>query len=221
MVKEVKWIKNKIGFLCSLVLLGVCMYLYFPFPNNVMIEAKATFMSFPIKNQDGYLPTGIVGAFLFIAALIFLFRSLTKYQARTILIVMTLYMILPSVLISAYQEILAKGVSAISYDNHGQCNVEIADQKMNGTCNLILHNRSNEAVTFELEFINSSFQDDMQMESLMNLAGPYKITMKANEKKPIQMNEFLDLSEVHPHPDGGGSFNVHIKLTDSGKTRTL
>lgn len=49
------------------------MYLYFPFPDNVMLEARSTFMSFPIRNQDGFFPLGIIGSILFIIALILLF----------------------------------------------------------------------------------------------------------------------------------------------------
>lgn len=222
MEERVEWIKNKVAFFSSFVILGICMYLFFPFPNNVMREPKFMFMSFPIQNQDGYIPLGIVGSILFILALILLFISLSKYQGRTILIVMILYIILPNLLITAYQETFARGITAVSYDNNGHCSFEVIDQKMMGQCDLVLHNRSNEDVSFELEFIDSGFMDDdVRMESLMNLAGPYKITMKANEKKPIHMDELLNLSGVHKHIEGGGSFNIRFKLIDSEKTRTL
>ena len=46
-------IRSKVALISSVVILGICMYLYFPFPNNVMLEARSTFMSFPIRNQDG------------------------------------------------------------------------------------------------------------------------------------------------------------------------
>ena len=89
-------IRSKVALISSIVLLGICMYLYFPFPNNVMLEARATFMSFPIRNQDGYIPLGIIGSVLFIIAMILLFIGIKKYRFRTIVIVVIVYAILPS-----------------------------------------------------------------------------------------------------------------------------
>ncbi|MBB5181559.1 hypothetical protein HNQ44_003024 [Planomicrobium koreense] len=222
MEKKNGMVKNKLALFSSFVILCICMYLFFPFPNNPVLEARTTFMSFPIRNQDGYISLGIMGSFLFIIALILLFIGMKKYQFRSILIVVLVYTFLPNLLITTYQETLASGITAISYDNNGQCNFKLMDQKMNGECNLELHNRSNEAVSFELEFIDSFFmEDDVRMESLMNLAGPYRITIEANQKKSIHINELLDLSGVPKHIDGGESFSIHFKITEKDKTRTL
>lgn len=215
-------VKNKLALFSSFIILCICMYLFFPFPNNVMVEARTTFMSFPIENQNGYISLGIMGAVLFVIALGLLFIGMKKYQFRALLIVVLVYTFLPNLLITTYQETLASGITAISYNNNGQCNFELIDQKMNGECNLVLHNRSNEAVSFELEFIDSFFmEDDVRMESLMNLAGPYRITIEANQKKAIRINELLDLSNVPSHIDAGESSGIHFKLTDNEKTRTL
>ena len=216
-------IKSKLALFSSFIILCFCMYLYFPFPNNVILEATFTFMSFPIRNQDGYISLGIIGAILFIIAIILLFIGMKKYHFRTILIVVIVYAILPNLLITSYQETVTSGIAAISYDGNGTCNFESVDKKIvNGECDLVLHNRSNEAVSFELEFIDSLFMaDDEQMESLMNLAGPYKITIEANSKKSIHLKELLDLSDVPESIEGGGSSEVHFKLTDGEKTRTL
>ena len=46
-------------------------------------------------------------------------------------------------------------------------------------------------------------EDEVRMESLMNLGGPYSITIEANRKKSVQLKEFLDLSDVPKHIDGG------------------
>lgn len=215
-------IKSKVALFCSFVILSICMYLFFPFPNNVMLEARTTFMSFPIRNQDGYVSLGIMGSVLFIIALLLLFTGMKKYHFRALLIVVLVYAFLPNLLITTYQETLASGITAISYDNDGQCNFELIDQTMNGECHLVLHNRSNEAVTFELEFIDSLFtDDDVRMESLMNLAGPYRITIEANQKKAIHINELLDLTDVPKHIDSGEAFGIHFKLIENDQTRTL
>ncbi|WP_087974970.1 hypothetical protein [Oceanobacillus rekensis] len=216
-------IRSKVALISSAVILGICMYLFFPLTNNVMIEASTTFMSFPIRDQDGYIFLGIIGSVLFIIAMILIVIGMKKYRFRTMVIVVIVYSILPNLLITLYQETLATGITAISYDSNGECNFEnVGEDLLNGECNLVLHNRSNEEVSFKLEFLDSLFMDDdVQMESLMNLAGPYRMTIEANRKQSIHLKELLDLSEV-PNPiDGGGSSNVHIKLTDGDKARTL
>jgi hypothetical protein len=43
-------IRSKVALICSIIILGICMYLFFPFPNNVMLDVRSTFMSFPIRN---------------------------------------------------------------------------------------------------------------------------------------------------------------------------
>lgn len=216
-------IQSKLALIGSFVILCICMSLYFPFPNNVMLNARTTFMSFPIRDQAGYIPLGIMGAILFIIALILLFKGLKKYHFRTILVVLLIYAFLPKLLITIYQETFASGITAISYDSNGKCNFESVGQKIaNGECELVLHNRSNEAVSFELEFIDSFFiEDGVRMESLMNLAGPYSITIEANRIEPIRFKELLDLSDVPKHIESGESSGIHFKLTDGEKTRTL
>jgi hypothetical protein len=216
-------IKSKLALISSVFILGICMYLYFPFPNNVMVEARSTFMSFPIRNQDGYILLGIIGSVLFIIAMILLVIGMKKYHFRTIIIVVIVYALLPNLLIAMYQETLAGGIIAIAYDGNGKCNFEsVSKNLLNGECNLVLHNRSNEAVSFELEFIDSFFmEDDVRMESLMNLAGPYNITIEANRKKSIHLKELLELSDVPKHIEEGTSSDIHFKLIDEKNTRTL
>ena len=221
--EKVMMIRSKVALISSVVILGICMYLYFPFPNNVMLEARSTFMSFPIRNQDGYIFLGIIGSVLFIIAMILLVIGMKKYHFRTIVIVVIVYAILPNLLITMYQETLASGITAISYDGNGNCNFEyVSEDLLNGECNLVLHNRSNEDVSFELEFLDSFFmEDEVRMESLMNLAGPYSITIEANRKKSIHLKELLELSDVPKHIEGGTSYNIHFKLIDGENTRTL
>ena len=52
-------------------------------------------------------------------------------------------------------------------------------------------------------------------------AGPYIITIEANRKKSIYLRELLEVSDVPKHIDGGTSNNIHFKLIEGGKTRTL
>lgn len=215
-------IKNKVALISSFVILGICMFLYFPFPNNV-IEARTTFMSFPIRNQDGFILLGLIGSGLFILAMTLLVISLKKYHFRAVVIVLILYAILPNLLITMYQETIASGILAVSYDGNGTCHFEtVSEDLLSGECNLVLHNRSNESVSFELEFLDSYlFEDDVRKESLMNLAGPYRITIEANSKKSIHLKELLDVSDVPKHVEGGASSNIHFKIIDDEAERIL
>jgi hypothetical protein len=63
--------------------------------------------------------------------------------------------------------------NSISYDGNGNCDFQyVSEDLMNGDCNLLLYNRGNKAVTFELEFLDSFFlENEVRMESLMNVAG--------------------------------------------------
>jgi hypothetical protein len=218
-----KMIRSKLAIIGSIIIFGICRSLFFPFPNNVMLEARSTFMSFPIRDHDGYILLGIIGSVLFIIALILLVIGIKKYHFRTIVIVVVLYSILPTPLITMYQETLASGVKAISYDGNGNCNFEyVSEDLLNGECNLLLHNRSNKAVTFELEFLDSIFmEDEVRMESLMNIAGPYSITLEANDKRTIHLKKVLDLSDVPKHIEGGTSNGIHVKLIDGETARML
>lgn len=216
-------IRSKVAIISSVVILVICMYLYFPFPNNVLLEARSTFMSFPIRNLDGYILLGIIGSILFIIAMILLVIGMKKYHLRTIVIVLIVYSVSPHFLIMMYQETLANGIAAISYDGNGKCDFEyVSEDLLNGECNLVLHNRSNKAVTFELEFLDSHFtEDEVRIESLMNLAGPFRITVEENRKKSIHLKELLKLSDVPNHIEGGTSFDIHFKLIDGENARTF
>ena len=216
-------VKNKAALIGSAVILCICRSLFYPYPNNELLEARSVFMSFPIRNQDGYVALGIMGSVLFIIAMVLLVIGLKKHHLLAIVIVSITYSLLPNMINTVYQETLASGIMAISYDGDGTCRFEyMSDDLLNGECSLTLQNRSNEEVSFELEFLDSYFTDDeVRMESLMNVAGPYRITIEANHKESIQLKELLDLSDVPNHIDGGTSNAIHFRLMDGDIKRSL
>lgn len=216
-------VRSKAALISSALILFICMLLYFPYPNNRLLEARSTFMSFPIRNPDGYIVLEIVGSIMFIIAMILLVNSIKKYHIRTIIIVLIGYALLPNFFIMLYQETVANDIYAISYDGNGNCTFDSVNQDLiNGECGFILHNRSNESVSFELEFLDLYlWNDEVRSESLMNLAGAYSITIEANRKKPIHLKELLDVSEVPNHIEGGTSSRVHFKLIKGENTRIL
>jgi len=79
-----------------------------------------------------------------------------------------------------------------------------------------------EAVSFELEFLDDHLTGSGQrIESLMNVAGPYYVTIEPNRKKFIRIKELLDLSDMPNHIQGGGSSFIHIKIIDGETARIL
>ena len=216
-------VKSKVALIGSAVILCICMSFYFPYPTNKTIDARASFMMLPIRDQDGYVVLGIIGSFLFILAMILLGIGLKKYRVRTMIIVILVYSILPTLLITMYQETLAKGIAAISYDGSGTCQFDhVSEDLLNGECSIVLHNRSSESVSFEIEFLDSFFpEDEVRMESLMNLNGPHIFTIEGNSEETIEVKALLDLTDV-PNPIGGGtSTGIHIKLIEGEDIRIL
>ncbi len=211
------------AFISSVVILCICMYLFFPFPNNPLFGASYVFMSFPLQNSEGINLLGILGSILFIIAIALLINSLKKYYILSIVFVILFYAFLPRILITVYQETLASGIAVISYDGNGKCEFESESENIvDGKCQVVLQNRSNEAVLFEVEFLDSYYEKDQtRMESLMNIAGPYKITIAANQEETISLNELLDVSNVSNHMAGGASRDIHIKLIDGENERVL
>ena len=72
-----------------------------------------------------------------------------------------------------------------------------------------------------MEFLDSFFSEEIRMESLMNLAGPYTITIEANHKKSIHLKEILNVKDVPKHIEGGSSNNIHFRLIDRKIIRIL
>ncbi|ACA39968.1 hypothetical protein J2D69_09685 [Lysinibacillus sphaericus] len=217
-------IRNKKALVTSIILLGICMCLFFPFPNYQMLNARISFMSFPILKDDGYVLLGILGSVLFILAVILLVKGIKKFHLLSIGVVLITFTFFPLLLITIYQETFASGIMAISYTENGECQFDVVSQHiLQGECYLELQNRSNEAVSFELEFLDDHLTEKGQrMESLMNVAGPYFMTIEPNRKKSIHIKEFLDVSEVPNHfIQGGGSSYIHVKIIDGKTARIL
>ncbi|KAA0547175.1 hypothetical protein FZW96_14490 [Bacillus sp. BGMRC 2118] len=216
-------IKSKVAIVFSVLLFVICMCLFFPFPNNTMYEARSTFMSFPLTNQDGYNLLGVVGSIVFVIAIILLYRGLKKYHFLTIVVAVIMYSLLPTFLITIYQETFANGIHSISYDGRGNCNFKYeSNQLLDGECSLVLQNRSNRAVTFELEFLDSNYiEEDIQLESLMNIDGPYKITIQANQSKSFHVKEQIKVIDDEIHFQEGSSNLIHVKLIGKKSARIL
>lgn len=216
-------VKNKLALIGSGIILVICMFLYFPYPNNVMIDLRTSFMSFPIRDVDGYNSLAIIGSILFIIAMILLVKGLEKYHFRAVILTAFAYAVLPLVLIPLYQETFASGIAAISYDGEGTCDFEsVSEDLLNGECTLNLHNRSNKTVTLEVIFMESPYlKEDIRMASLMNENVSNLVTLAPNSKESVRIEKMLDLSEVNNGIENGSSTGFPIKITDGNRTRIL
>lgn len=215
-------VKNKLAIIGSGILLVICMALFFPFPSNLDVGATVMIFSIPVQDSKGIKYLGIIGVVLFILALILLVKGLKKYKVRLVILVIVVYSLLPNLLISVYQDTLARGLQAVSYDGEGTCEFEYkSDPIMKGDCQFTLKNHSKEQVSFDLEFIDTSILDEDIFESLMNYGGPYKITLKSNEIKTIRLNETINVSTVPKQFDSATMAGIHFKLIDGKKERVM
>jgi hypothetical protein len=218
-------VKNKFALIGCFVLLAIPTIIFFPFPDNDEYLTRSEFMGLPITTVEGYVPLGVAGAGLFIAAMVLLVIGLEKYRVRGVLVASLGFVLLPYSPIWLYQETFAHGIYAVSYDGEGACEFERAAEKgLNGKCELDLHNHSGEETKVEVEFIDSYFpsgEDQSRKESVMNVNGPYVIKLGANEKRSIKFEELLDLSEIPKTIDSGSFSNVQIRLKDGEESRIL
>ncbi|MGD7045658.1 hypothetical protein [Jeotgalibacillus proteolyticus] len=211
-------VKNKFFLVFSAILFCLSIVIYFIIPNERKLQGTLTVMNFPVQDHNGMVVWGTIGTVFFIACLFCLASGLEKYRARSVIGVIIVFSFLPGILMDAYQETFASGVKAVSYNQEGECYFEtVEEDQISGECTFVLHNRSNEEVTFEVEFIDSFYfvEENHKMVSLMNLAGPHKITLEANEKRSIRMTELLDVSKIPNHIDSGSSYGIELKLIQS------
>ncbi|MDG5472417.1 hypothetical protein P6709_11740 [Jeotgalibacillus sp. ET6] len=211
-------IKNKLFLISSAILFCLSIIVYFIIPNERKLQGTLTVMNFPVQDHNGMVVLGTIGTLFFIACLFCLARGLEKYRVRSVIGVMVVFVFLPGILMTGYQETFASGVKAVSYGQDGECFFEtVEEDQLNGECTFVLRNRSNEEVTFEVEFMDSFYyvEENQRMVSLMNLAGPHKVTMEANEKRSIRVTELLDVSKVPNHIDSGSSYGIELKLIQS------
>ena len=212
-------IANKSRFFIGVGLFILLFFVFIPFPNNWTFDATVTVMGFPIQTQDGIDFIGIICAILFFLAAFLLYSSLKKYQGRLLILAILLFFLLPNPVISLYQETLAHGINAISYDNNGSCEINsFRDNELEIECEIALKNRSNKPVSFEIEFLESYF-DSRLSTSLLNLNGPYVLKLYPNEMRTFHFKETIDVRNVSNYIEGGSSSFINFILKDGEKSR--
>lgn len=216
-------IRSKTHLYLSFFCFIICVALFFPYPNNHLFDARVTFLFFPLKDGNGFIPMGVVGSLLFILTLAMLVLGLKKFHTLAVIIVSSAFILLPLLVISIIQQTFASGIYAISYDNAGECRTEeVKAMTVKAECFIKLTNYSNQEISFTMELIDSfPPEQEAQFESLLNLDGPIQVTLLPNEEKVIHLDGVIDISKNPNQIAIGTSHHVHFKLKDGEKERVF
>ncbi|WP_226087776.1 hypothetical protein [Mesobacillus sp. S13] len=218
-------IKNKKYLILAIIFFFISMALNFPFPHEYPAgQELSVALGFPITTMDGLNYIGITGLILFIIGLFFLVKSLEIYHKRMVLIALALVAILPLEMVNAYQKTFATGIYAIEYER-GESNYTFEmkeDTTLYAVCHLPFENHSNETVQFNIEFYEKYlFEDDDPMLSLLNEAGPYKVTLQGKERKVVTIEREINLAKLRRGGLSGQGWGINLMIVDGEKVRKL
>ncbi|WP_084031651.1 hypothetical protein [Anaerobacillus arseniciselenatis] len=164
---------------------------------------------------------GIFSLILVIVSLFLLSNSLKEYKGRFVLIGFVVMMGGPIFLVSIFQQTVATGIYAVSYDRQASnCNFTmIDDETLVGSCKLPFVNYSRKPVEFTVEFYDRfRFENAPPMLTLMNHHGLHEITLSGKQRKTVYLETEIDISTLENHIWGGTANGVNIILK-SGKSR--
>ncbi|MFJ7736641.1 hypothetical protein ACIQ2D_09875 [Lysinibacillus sp. NPDC097287] len=215
-------IKNWYCFGVAIVLWLICMWLTMPFPDALNIERGVSVLNVLIKTKDGYQIEGLLTILLLSICLYFLIYGVKKHQIFWSLALIVSFVFVPSLIVNAYQNTLATGINAVSYDiDKSDCRFKLEDDyTLKGTCRLPLQNLSTEEVTLNLEFYETYwYEDDVRSVSLMNAGLPYEVKLKGKQKKWVRVETLIDVSQLENHIEKGTVSGVHIIINGGGKIR--
>ena len=167
---------------------------------------------------------GIISLLLVIISLYFLSNSLKKYRGRFVLLGFVVMMVGPVFFVSIFQQMVARGIYAVSYDSQGSnCQFTMMDEEtLVGTCKLPFVNHSRKPVSFTVEFYDPfRFESDPEMLTLMNHHGLHDITLSGKQRKTVYLEKEIDITTVENHIWGGTANGVNIILKSEKNRREL
>ncbi|WP_077304618.1 hypothetical protein [Terribacillus halophilus] len=218
-------IKNIKYFWIALILLIVSSAITVQFPNAVPFgETIMTKLHVPPQPMNGLQYVGITSLVLFIVSLFFLTRSLEKYHKRAVFLWILVTIYVPAMVVNSYQETFATGIYAVSYDGErSTCEFEmVGESTMDGGCELVFENKSEEVVQFTVTFYEKHlFDDELPVVSLMNNKKPFEISLPGNETKTVKLRKKIDVSDRENHVDWASVSGVHIIMKSDEKLRKL
>lgn len=218
-------LKNKKLLSISLILFVISFVLNFPFPHEYPYgESIVSILNIPIRTTHGLHVVGVASLLLLIASLYFLAKALKKHKGRFVLLAILLALFFPPFLADTYQQTLATGIYAISYDEETSgCNFEMLNDKiMQVDCEFSFHNYSNDNITFNIDFYETyTFEDDHRMVSLLNLIEPYEVTIKPKISDTVKVETEIDVSEIKTHVTNGSASHINLMIRSGDKLRKL
>lgn len=215
-------IENKKYLYWSIAIFLVIIILNFPFPHDrPLAETMMVSLNVPYRFLGGFHYVGIFSLLLVIVSLFLLSNSLKKFRMRFVLIGFVAMMTGPVFLVNIFQQTVATGIYAVSYDRQASdCEFTmIDDETLVGSCKLPFVNHSRKPVEFTVEFYDRfRFEDDPQMLSLMNHHGLHEITLSGKQRNTVYLETKIDISTLEYHISSGTANGVNIIL-HSGKSR--
>lgn len=217
-------IKNRYCFGISVILWLICMWLTMPFPNALSTEQGVAVLNVLIKTKDGYQIEGLLTILLLCISLYFLIYAVKKYRIFWSIALIVSFVFVPTLSVNAYQNTLATGIQAVSYDiDKSECKFKLEDDyTLKGACHLPLQNLSTEEVAFNLLFYETYWHEDVvRSVSLMNEGLPYEVKLKGKQKKWVKVEALINVSQIENHIEKGTVSGIHIMINGGGQIRKL
>jgi hypothetical protein len=183
-------------FWIALILLIVSSAIAIQFPHAVPFgETIMTALNFPPQPMNGLQYVGITSLVLFIVSVFFLTRSLEKYHKRAVFLWLLVTIYAPAIVVNLYQETFATGIYAVSYDwDSSTCDFGmIGEFNMDGECELVFENKSEDEVYFTVTFYEKNwYKDEFPVVSLMNDKSPFEVRLPGNETKIVKLRKMIE-----------------------------
>lgn len=148
--EQVPLVGNKRFLLFSFILIAIIIFLSIRYPGPWMfVERLFQMIGLPIHSQDNGMGLHFANIFLItllVIAIYFMTRALNRSKFVGFVIIMILITQAPDWLTTMYQRIFTTGVYAVELKQPVNCNYDLRNGKLDGSCHLLLINHSNEQV---------------------------------------------------------------------------
>lgn len=224
-----KLVKNKKVLWKGLAFIAASIILLLPFPHRrplgdtVIMELGLPAYS-NMETETGFHFVGIAVIIMVVYSLSQVSQALNKWRKRMVILGIIAVMVMPILLVESYQSTLARGIYTVGYDKErSHCTFEQLEgsSKARIDCLIPLENHSNKTVEFEIIFEESRFQEE-ETYSLLNKLGPHYVMLFPGQRKNLEFEEIIQLTESDFYSYWGQSSIVDIIIKDNqGRQRQL
>ncbi|MET4563043.1 hypothetical protein ABIA69_004236 [Lysinibacillus parviboronicapiens] len=213
-------IRNWYYFKIAIVLLFVAILLAIPYPDAVNNISDVVLLNVPIVTLEAFQLKSILAIIFLIGCFYCIRRSLKKHFLLMYITAILSFVFIPSFFVCVYQYTWATGIQAISFDAYrSECTYDKLDEDtLQGVCQLTLRNLSKEDVTFQVEFNDAIYKEEM---IFMNNNAPYEVTLHGQQKKVVKIRSVLDMTQMENHIYDGKIANLSIKISAGHQQRRI